>query len=129
MRQTVLPALEDGRDLHDPDYATPPMARYGRFIVRCPATGAKMCVLLSDGSEWTEMGLPEPAWEHASVSCANRCPTWEEMAWVKSLIWEEEEAVLEFHPPKSQHVNNHNFCLHLWRPIGVEIPLPPIECV
>ena len=28
-------------------------------------------------------------------------------------------------PPKSQWINNHPFCLHLWRPLRDNIPLPP----
>lgn len=27
--------------------------------------------------------------------------------------------------PGPQHVNYHAHCLHLWRQVGVEIPLPP----
>ena len=31
------------------------------------------------------------------------------------------------HPPRSDYVNTHAFCLHLWRPtdLGAAIPLPP----
>lgn len=65
-------------------------------------------------------------WEHASVSQIDRrCPTWDEMCYVKGLIWEEEECVIEYHPPRSRYVNNHPGCLHLWKPIGVELPQPP----
>jgi len=64
-------------------------------------------------------------WEHVSVSRANRCPTWEEMAHIKNLFWEEEDAVMQLHPPKSKYVNTHPFCLHLWRPKEADIPLPP----
>lgn len=31
----------------------------------------------------------------------------------------------QYHPPKSAYVNNHPNCLHLWRPIGIEMPRPP----
>ncbi len=27
--------------------------------------------------------------------------------------------------PESQHINDHPRCLHLWRPLDREIPLPP----
>lgn len=69
-------------------------------------------------------------WEHASITLSSterkvdRCPTWEEMCFVKSLFWNDEDAVVQFHPPKSQYVNNHPYCLHLWKPLGIEIPLP-----
>jgi len=26
-------------------------------------------------------------------------------------------------------VNIHPYCLHLWRPVGQDIPLPPVEFV
>lgn len=79
-------------------------------------------VIASDGTGMPEV---EPRWEHVSVSLPNRCPTWSEMCFVKSLFWDDEDTVMELHPPRSTWVNNHEFCLHLWRPVGVEIPLPP----
>lgn len=69
-------------------------------------------------------------WEHVSVSLdRDRCPTWEEMSKVKDLFWDPEDTVFQFHPPKSEYVNNHPFCLHLWRKIGTEVELPPSEMV
>lgn len=69
------------------------------------------------------------AWEHVSVSIrqGNKTltPTWEEMAHVKSVFWGEEDCVIEYHPPKSDYVNQHPNVLHLWRPIDIQIPLPP----
>jgi len=64
-------------------------------------------------------------WEHVSVSHPHRCPIWNEMAMVKDIFWDEDDCVIQYHPPKTDYVNNHQFCLHLWRPIGVEIPRPP----
>lgn len=71
-------------------------------------------------------------WEHVSVSVRNkrglplrRCPTWEQMCIVKETFWDDEIAVMQLHPPKSDWVNNHAFCLHLWRPVDVAVPLPP----
>lgn len=63
-------------------------------------------------------------WEHVSVSRRDRCPTWDEMCQVKSLFWGEDDCVIQYHPPRSEYVNNHPNCLHLWRPIGVELPMP-----
>lgn len=77
-----------------------------------------------------ESGLPGDPWEHVSVSVANatrkleRCPTWEEMAFVKDSWWEAEEAVVQFHPPRSEYVNCHPFSLHLWKP-PYALALPP----
>jgi hypothetical protein len=55
-------------------------------------------------------------WDHVSVSTSTRCPTWEEMSFIKNLFWDDEDCVIQYHPPKSQYVNNHPYCLHLWRP-------------
>lgn len=64
-------------------------------------------------------------WEHVSVSLPHRCPTWEEMCKVKALFWDDEDTVMQLHPPRSTWVNNHQFCLHLWRPVDATVPLPP----
>lgn len=68
-------------------------------------------------------------WEHVSVSTPTRCPTWEEMCIVKDLFWPEEEAVYQLHPPKSQYVNNHPYCLHMWRNANFPVALPPMTMV
>lgn len=67
----------------------------------------------------------EFGWEHVSVSRQDRCPTWDEMCQVKDLFWDEEDCVVQYHPPKSEYVSNHPYCLHLWRPVGVDLPRPP----
>jgi hypothetical protein len=82
-------------------------------------------VIASDGSDWLEVGMPEPAWEHVSVSLPVRCPTWQEMQFVKRLFWTPDECVVQFHPADADHISHHEFCLHMWRPIGIEFPMPP----
>lgn len=84
----------------------------------------------ADGWAWQINGLKVIAswgmgWDHVSVSLERRCPTWEEMCWIKSQFFEDEECVIQYHPPKSEYVNNHPHCLHMWRPHDAEIPLPP----
>jgi hypothetical protein len=74
-------------------------------------------------------GDAEVNWEHVSVSFPDRTPTWEEMCCIKDLFWKPEEPVMQLHPPKSDYVNNHAYCLHLWRPKGESIPLPPSVAV
>lgn len=70
-------------------------------------------------------------WEHVSVHPKNqkRCPTWEEMCAVKDMFFELEEVVMQLHPAHSEYVSNHPYCLHLWRPLEREIPLPPVKFV
>ena len=70
-------------------------------------------------------GDPEVRWEHVSVSLEKRCPTWEEMAFVKDLFWLPTETVMQLHVPEADHKNLHPFTLHLWKPKDHEIPRPP----
>ena len=57
-------------------------------------------------------------WEHVSVSLQDRCPTWEDMSYVKKLFWSDDDLVVQMHVPKSDYVNCHPHCLHLWRKEG-----------
>lgn len=66
-------------------------------------------------------------WEHISVTPKNqkRCPTWDEMCYIKELFFEDEEECIQFHPKKSEYVNKHEYCLHIWRPVnGRLVSLP-----
>lgn len=58
-----------------------------------------------------------------------RTPNWREMSYVKDLCWDAEDVVIQFHPRKSEYVNNHPHVLHLWRNTRVEMPTPPPELV
>jgi len=69
------------------------------------------------------------AWDHVSVSTQSRCPSWDEMAFVKAVFWADDECVMQLHVETDRHVNHHPYCLHLWRPQDVEIPRPPLVCV
>lgn len=68
-------------------------------------------------------------WDHVSVSYKNHTCTWKEMCELKDIFFRDDECVVQYHPPKSEYVNNHPYCLHLWRPQKQEIPLPPKEFV
>jgi hypothetical protein len=71
----------------------------------------------------------ESGWDHVSVSRLNRCPNWPEMDHVRKLFFKDDEVVMQLHMPSKDNINLHQFCLHLWRPQNVEIPLPPKEMV
>lgn len=81
-------------------------------------------VIATDGSADHFIGVTQQ-WEHVSVSLPHRCPTWDEMCRVKGVFWDDEDTVMQLHPPHSEWVSNHPFCLHLWRPVGVELLRPP----
>ena len=68
-------------------------------------------------------------WEHVSVSFVDHTPRWDDMCEVKDMFWGIEDCVVQYHPPKSVYGNAHEYCLHLWRPIGLELMMPPLELV
>ena len=55
-------------------------------------------------------------WDHVSVSLNDRCPTWDEMCFIKALFFEDEDLCIQFHPKKSEYINAHAYCLHIWYP-------------
>jgi hypothetical protein len=87
-------------------FSVPPVQSLSKISLR---------VIASDGGDW----------EHVSVSLPSRCPTWDEMCAIKALFWDGQDCVMQFHPPESEYVNNHRFCLHLWRPVGRDFETPP----
>ena len=66
-------------------------------------------------------------WEHVSVAPYKRShtPTWDEMCRLKDMFFHDDEVVVQFHPAKSEYVNNMPNCLHLWRPLNEVMPTPP----
>lgn len=67
-------------------------------------------------------------WEHVSMDGKKRMPTWDEMCDLKDMLFMENECCAQYHPPKSEYVNNIPYCLHIWKPIeqysGI-LPIPP----
>lgn len=106
----------DSRYCSDDDYGFNGMFRipYESNIVRCIASDGRDC----EEDKWK--------WQHVSVSVEYdaRPPRWSVMCWVKDLFWEPEDWVVQFHPARSQYVNYHPACLHLWRPLKKELPIP-----
>lgn len=84
-------------------------------------------MVIKNGSRrvFTVISSDEAGWEHVSVSLPDRTPTWDEMCAIKGMFWEEEDCVVQYHPPKSRYVNMHPHCLHMWRPVGIGFPVPP----
>jgi len=93
----------------DPKYWTSPSDGFNGMFKFMYAGRYIRCVA-SDGG----------GWQHVSVSIEHetKTPNWSTMCHVKDLFWEEEQTVVQFHPPRSQYVNHHKGCLHLWRYTG-----------
>lgn len=101
----------------DPEYSSAIDGNNGVFFILGKKPRDDLKIIASDGA----------GWDHVSVSKRYECPSWEEMCRIKELFWDDpEDCVVQFHPPKSQYVNNHLYCLHLWRPNnGLIVPVPP----
>lgn len=91
----------------------------GIFELPSPVDGVPLHIIVGTG-----MG-----WEHVSVSRHDRCPVWEEMDYLARMFWQAHETVVQFHVPRSDHVNVHDRCLHLWRPTRKPVPRPPAMMV
>ena len=87
----------------------------GACKVRVPSHNKPAFVIFSRGG----------GWDHVSVSFHDRCPTWDEMCYIKDLFFEAGECVMQLHPAKKDYINMHPYVLHLWRPQQSEIPMPP----
>lgn len=109
----------------------------GAFDLDSPEPGWRLALICSDG---TDAEVPEGhGWEHVSVHAyrardpllsenrrvQQRTPTWKEMSYVKRLLWDGDDVVMQLHPRESEYVNCHPHVLHLWRHRTREIPTPP----
>lgn len=118
MREKFTAAIEEGRVIRG-YFASKPGDPHGAFRVMGPC-GEYLTILSSGGDD---------GWEHVSVSIPRRTPNWKEMCFVKDAFWNDDEVVMQLHPAKAEYVNFHPYCLHLWRPLGAAIPLPPFSMV
>jgi len=92
----------------------------------------KVAVDVEGGMAWMKNGRTiiwsfAGGWEHVSMNDKSRTPTWDEMCDLKDMFWDEDETVVQYHPAKSEYVNNLKHCLHLWRPIeqySGTLPIP-----
>lgn len=117
MRKIIPAKLESARVRDGPHRTGPLDGTRGAFLLYGPS-GMNLVILSSGEADGT-------GWEHVSVSGKNRCPNWIEMCFVKDLFWGEDEVVMQLHPAKQDYVNQHPYCLHLWKPTADPIPLPP----
>ena len=87
----------------------------GAFRMKSILDGGEILIIASSGA----------GWDHVSVSRQTRCPNWPEMEQVKRMFFLDNETAMQLHVPPADHINNHPYTLHLWRPQNQEIPRPP----
>jgi hypothetical protein len=93
-------------------------------------SGAFRVPSASSGNDLLIIASSDGGWDHVSVSKPKmRLPTWTEMEQVKRLFFRDDEVAFQLHVRPNDHISLHDGCLHLWRPIGMEIPTPPARMV
>jgi hypothetical protein len=118
MRALLPERLELARKVN---HFGPNSSHSGLFRLQGPC-GSELWVNSWDGME--------SGWEQVAVSTdRKRTPNWTEMCFVKDLFWDEEECVVQYHPPLSQYVKNSRYCLHLWKPRHQVMPAPPANLI
>jgi hypothetical protein len=107
--------VEPHRETVGPRASEPADGNNGAFILRI--RGVDLCCIASDG-----MG-----WDHVSVTVLGqrRVATYDELEAVRGAFFRDDECVLMYSVPRREHINVHEFCLHLWRPQVDAIPRPP----
>ena len=103
----------------------------GAFLIDSAEPGWKLWLICDDG----RCPDHQTGWEHVSVRAASangarsRVPNWREMCQVKGVCWGPDDVVVQFHPREAEYVNRHPHVLHLWRPVGPQLPTPPVDLV
>ena len=99
-------------------------AQNGAFLLPNPKPGSSLQLrVIASSAE---------GWDHVSVSTKSRCPTWDEMAWVREQFFGPDEIPVQFGVGRTgsvEYVNDHPYCLHWWRAHDVVYPMPPVEFV
>jgi hypothetical protein len=79
-----------------------------------------------DGSAWVNKSLgllviestnkeqDGKTWKHVSMSRKSRLPTYDDMKIVKQQFIGDDHSAIQIFPRKTEHVNIHPYCLHLW---------------
>ena len=102
------------------------LIRDRRVLIRQRAIDGCAGTYKAKNTEGTVVASWGGGWEHVSIRPYNgKMPTWDDMCIVKDIFWREDDCVVQYHPPKSEYVNNVPNCLHLCKPIGQDLPMPP----
>lgn len=87
--------------------------------------GRGMAVIITVDQIRDAKGVEQP-WVHLSVSRKSRMPEYEDLQMVQRFFLDENRPAYQVFPKKEEHRNLHNFCLHLWQPLGDD-PFPDVH--
>lgn len=100
----------------------------GFFLI--PNDKGLYAVQASDGLGWEHISVSlQRKYKDGTLKTLRLCPTWGQMCSMKSVFWDAENIVIQFHPAESDYRNLHEFTLHLWRPVDLMFPCPPSEMI
>lgn len=128
MKTKVPPELETYRvkNLPSPkvmtDYYMNNKGMTGIFRIRAKRFNSELYVFSSQSL----------GWDHLSISKIpkgrkQKLPSWEEMCYIKDLFFDYEERVIQYHPKRSEYINDNPNVLHLWKIQSKEFPSPPLD--
>lgn len=64
-------------------------------------------------------------WLHISASRRSRVPDYKDLQLVQRALIKFDAPSYQVFPRVAEHVSNHDFCLHLWTPLGAD-PFPDL---
>ena len=100
---------------------TVPGQKEGAFVI--PHNGLLICCIISDQMNWDHVSVSLRSKDQTKM--IKRTPTWEEMEFVKRLFFEPDEVAVQYHVREDDHINVHDYVLHLWRGQQINYIMPP----
>lgn len=86
----------------------------GWSFVRCTADASVIVSAARHGND---------EWLHASIACTDRMPSYDDLVLLHNAVFGERFAYQVF-APSTQHVNIHQYALHLWGRLDGKPVLP-----
>lgn len=91
------------QDMDDPLNASNPGDDHGMFFVPVPKPKKMdtfMAIKVSSGGGWEHVSITMHRKFKLGIISLDRTPTWQEMCFVKNLLWDENDTVIQYHPAK-----------------------------
>ena len=123
MKSKPCKHLEAGRITNGPRGSNTLFGNNGDFQIPSPSDRCRMLrVTASDRCGWDHVSV------HVDLEVGPEglfTPTWDDMCYVKDLLFKASETAWQYHPAKTDYVNKHPHVLHLWRCQTGEMKMPP----
>lgn len=120
MRRAMNPKVEKFRMRAGPLRSDSTYGNNGAFIIPSPHQPDVLLCIVSDGGGWDHLSA------HGESGGGQMfTPSWDDMAFLKELFFEDDEVVMQLHPAKKYYINCEPHTLHLWRSQEKDIPTPP----